>query len=293
MRQWVVLLLVLTLIAVSGRLAPSQEGVQEEKPEAVSLLGEELYATPAEPEEVKRMWESAKRAREELRQNPDDIDVLLQFGQKIFDLWRFNEALKVYSDAVKIAPDNYLPYQRRGRCYLSLRKFGAAIKEFDAAKELMPSYFDNWYYLGLAFYFYGDLKAAETAFRRGIQHGEVDDYTVAGSFWLYHCFRRQGKENEAAGVLDHIREGMMLEQHLIEADILLFYKGEKSEEELVSRAEEWELYEPLVYYGLGRWSLYNGDAAKADDYFTKARDNNLWPHLGYIAAEVELAGRQQ
>ena len=48
---------------------------------------------------------------------------------------------------------------------------------------------------------------------------------------------------------------------------------------------------PVIYHGFGCLHLYGGDSAKAHQYFTSARENRFWPALGYIAAEVELAGR--
>ena len=44
-----------------------------------------------------------------------------------------------------------------------------------------------------------------------------------------------------------------------------------------------------VGYGLGNWHFYNGDRARAEEYFRRIVAGKYWPAFGFIASEAELA----
>ena len=75
-------------------------------------------------------------------------------------------------------------------------------------------------------------------------------------------------------------------------DRLLFYQGKKQESELVNLEKATDLEIATVGYGLGNWHLYNGNRAKAEEYFRRIVSGRYWPAFGFIAAETELARRK-
>ena len=44
-----------------------------------------------------------------------------------------------------------------------------------------------------------------------------------------------------------------------------------------------------VAYGVGNWYLYNGEPAKAQEYFSRIVKGHVWVTWGFIGAETEVA----
>ena len=82
---------------------------------------------------------------------------------------------------------------------------------------------------------------------------------------------------------------MKVEENKSYYDRLLFYKGLKPESELVNLEKASDLEIATVGYGLGNWHLYNGNKAKAEEFFRRIVSGKYWPAFGFIAAEAELA----
>lgn len=114
---------------------------------------------------------------------------------------------------------------------------------------------------------------------------------VATSHWLYMTLRRLGRENEAAAVLEPIREGMDVIENRDYHRLLLLYRGELTPEALLADAAD--SGNPVGYatvgYGVGNWHLYNGRRAEAVELFRRVIAGGSWASFGSIAAEAELA----
>ena len=48
------------------------------------------------------------------------------------------------------------------------------------------------------------------------------------------------------------------------------------------------MVEVTLAYGIGNWYLYNGNAAKAREYFQRAVQSKAWAAFGFICAEKDL-----
>jgi tetratricopeptide (TPR) repeat protein len=103
-------------------------------------------------------------------------------------------------------------------------------------------------------------------------------------------YLRAGRKDEASRVLSRVEAERELEGGAsIYQTRLLFYKGVKTEAEVVSRMTD-ALSEATLSYGLGNWYLYHeGDAEKARKYFERALATDAWTSLGFIASELDLA----
>jgi hypothetical protein len=49
-----------------------------------------------------------------------------------------------------------------------------------------------------------------------------------------------------------------------------------------------ELPFDTVTYGIGNWYLYNGDTAKAQEYFRRVLRGHVWITWGFVGSETEL-----
>ncbi len=289
------LLTVLFLIGFLGCLSLFtatciQETTEEnlEKPEIISLLGKEHFAHPAEGEALVQLKTDLADAWAALQAKPDDPENVIMYGRRLAYLWRYHEAIDVYSGGIKNFPDLPMLYRHRGHRYISIRKFDKAVQDLSKAAELNSQDFDIWYHLGLAFFLKGDFEKALTAYESCLGVSEDDESKVAVSHWMYMTLRRLERLDDALEVLNNIITGLDVEENQSYYDLLNFYKGQKSVEDIFNIEEATNLALATIGYGIGCWYLYNNDEATAKTYFEKIVETKHWPGFGFIAAEAEL-----
>jgi tetratricopeptide (TPR) repeat protein len=275
-------LLCFTFVSAQAQSAPDKE---ERKPEITSLLGAKYYAQNDDKGDV-------QAAEVKLAGDPKNVDLIIALGRAQAQVWRYHDAIETYARGMKIAPDNAMLYRHRGHRYISTRQFDKAVKDMKRAAQLNDQDFDIWYHLGLAHYLKGEFASAAEAYRRCLAVAEKaakDDSIIAVSDWLYMTYRRMKKDAEAAKILERITPQMKVAENKSYFDRLLFYKGLKTEAELVNLEKATDLEIATLGYGLGNWHLYNGNQARAEEYFRKIVSGKYWPAFGFIAAETELA----
>jgi tetratricopeptide (TPR) repeat protein len=229
------------------------------------------------------------------------VELIIALGRAQAGVWRYNDAIETYTSGIKIASNDAMLYRHRGHRYISIRQFSKAVSDLKRASELKADDFDIWYHLGLAHYLKGEYAKAASAYEQCYAVAEKnravvevskegrDDSLIAISDWLYMTYRRMKKDANAAKVLDKITPQMQVKENKSYYDRLLFYKGLKKEEELVNVEKATDLEIATVGYGVGNWHFYNGNHAKAEEYFRKIVAGKYWPAFGFIAAEAELA----
>jgi tetratricopeptide (TPR) repeat protein len=282
---WLTFLLILLGSSLLAQTAPPGQ------PEIVSLLGVKHYALPDEKGEV-------AAAEQKLAADPKNIELIIALGRAQGSIWRFHEAIATYTRGLALAPDNPALYRHRGHRYISTRQFDKAVADLERAAQLFTRDspvslgFDIWYHLGLAHYLKGEFAKAAAAYERCRQFAERDDSIVAVSDWLYMSYRRLKKDAEAQQVLARITPQMEIKENRSYFDRLLFYKGLKPEAELINFEKATDLEIATVSYGIGNWHLYQGNAAKAQEYFRRIVGGKAWSAFGFIAAEAELARKR-
>jgi tetratricopeptide (TPR) repeat protein len=278
----------------SGPPAPAARQAQGRgEPEAVSLLGRPLFRAPAAGEALAKLEGALQEAAKTYAADPASVDNVVLYGRALAALWRYNAAIDVYSQAIAAHPDNAVLYRHRGHRYISVRKLDAAVTDLARAAELRSDDFDIWYHLGLAHFLKGEFALAEPAYRMCLEAAKDEGSVIAVANWLYHTLRRQSQTAEAAKVLGVVREGMDPGENAAYYDLLLFFRGLKTEAELEKAAGRSDLDLATIGYGLGCWHLAGGAADKAFALFERVLAIPYWPAFGYIAAEAEVqrAGR--
>ena len=281
------------LLSIASSVRPLEAKLLQEeekmKPEVISLLGKKLYAMPATGEDLRKLHGDLEKAMIKLECDPENPENIIMYGRCLAYLWRYHEAIDVYTRGIKIFPDHAMLYRHRGHRYISVRRFNKAVEDLTKASQLNARDFDIWYHLGLAHYLRGEFEDALEAYRSCLQNAEDDDAKIAVSNWLYMTLRRLDKREEAAAILEAISEGMKVVENQSYFDLLLFYKGIKPEKEITEAAESSELNLATVGYGIGCWYFTSNKKDKAVQYFGKIVETRHWPAFGFIAAEAELA----
>ena len=145
-----------------------------------------------------------------------------------------------------------------------------------------------WYHLGLVRYVQGDFERALDAWRACLEVAKNPDMDVATRQWLYLTLRRLARDAEAAEVLAPVRFDLnILENHAYHK-LLLMERGEIPAASLLAAQGAGDLDPATLGYGIGAWSLVQGDSEEALRMFRHVVETGPWSAFGAIAAEADL-----
>lgn len=277
--------------------------------EAISLLGQPLYA-PSMPEERRAELEAnLAQAEAAWEHAPEDADSIIWLGRRLAYLARYRDAIEIFTRGILMHPADARMYRHRGHRYITVREFDNAIRDLERAAELVRGQPDEiepdgapnaygiptstlqgniWYHLALAHYLKHDFTSALPAWLEARSLATNDDMLVATSDWLWMTYRRLGRAADAAAVLEPIRADMRILENDAYHRRLLMYRGEIPPDSLLDVETDDAVQIATYGYGVGNWYLVNGDEARAEAAFKKVVDSANWAAFGYIAAEAEL-----
>jgi len=259
------------------------------KLEIISLLGRPLYSTPAAGEDLAKLEKDLADALARRKARPNDPETLILHGRRLAALWRYTEAIDVYTDGIMRWSDNALLFRHRGHRFISIREFEKAILDLVKARTLKEDDFDILYHLGLAFYLEGRFEMALPVYEACLAAAAGDEGSVtAVSHWLYMTLRRLGQDDEAAALLEGITPEMQVGENISYLNLLLFYKGLKSEQDILDLMGSSPLDAATLGNGLAVWRLVNGRESEALELMEKIVGLDYWPAFGFIAVEAEL-----
>ncbi|MGD8699836.1 MAG: hypothetical protein PVJ43_11125 [Gemmatimonadales bacterium] len=290
---------------------PATAAVLPPNAQAMSLLGDTLYA-PELPADVSADRQAQRaEARADYEADPTDADAIIWYGRRTAYLGDYRTAIAIYSEGIERHPDDPRLYRHRGHRYISVRQFDAAIADLERAAQLIAGREDEiepdgmpnarniptstlhsniWYHLGLAYYLQDDLETALRAYRDCLKVSHNPDMQVATSHWLYMTLRRLEREAEAEAVLEPIHAEMDIIENSSYHRLLLMYKGELTAAGLLDEAEAaGGLENATLGYGIGNWHAYNGRPKQAESIFRTILKGQQWAAFGYIAAEADVA----
>ncbi|MGD9344811.1 MAG: tetratricopeptide repeat protein [Candidatus Aminicenantes bacterium] len=272
--------------------------------QAISLIGEPLYASKPSESTLAKL-EEAKKSYDA---DPDTAENIIWLGRRTAYAGDYREAICIYTEGISKFRDDARFYRHRGHRYISIREFERAAQDFERAVTLIDGKEDRiepdgmpnamnipvstlhtniWYHLGLAYYLKGDLENALRVYRKGIEASTNDDMLVATTHWLYMTLRLLGKEKDAEISLKSIHKDMNIIENEAYYRLCLFYKKELALEEIAGD-EFSEIMNDAAAYGIGNWFLYNGQKDKAKQIFERILDDTTWASFGYIAAEADM-----
>lgn len=299
-------------LAVCGlALALSGQPVfaQQAKPEATSLSGKPLLVPPTIPNKQKLDADLAQ-AEKTLAANPTDAEAIIWVGRRLGYLWRFNDAIAMFTKGIALYPDNPKFYRHRGHRYITIRQFARAQADFEKAAQLVKGrpdeiepdgapnpagkprstlQFNIWYHLGLAYYLQGNYAKAYDAYVECMKVSNNDDSVTATSDWMWMTLMRLDRKADAAKVLERITPKMDILENTSYHRRLLMYKGLDKPEALLDTAKADDTTIATQGYGVGNYYYVTGNAAKAREVFQKVTSGGGWNAFGYIAAEADLA----
>ncbi len=276
----------------------------------VALVGTVGSVTPATSHEqpATTQLQQLKEAEAALAASPDSADALIWVGRRQAYLARYDDAIATFTRGIETFPSDARFYRHRGHRYITTRQFPKAIADFEKAvaltrgkpDEVEPDGQPNargiptstlqtniWYHLGLAHYLTGNFEAAARAYDEDLKINPNDDNLVAVTHWAYMTARRLGRDAEAKRLLEPIRKDLNVIENGSYHRLLLMYKGEVPEAEIMKTVDA-GLELVTTGYGVGNWHFYNGRVEEARAIWKKILDTDQKAAFGYIAAEAEL-----
>src|SRR5687768_9468825 len=179
-------------------------GAAQQQPEATSLAGKPLFRISL-PDQQK-LEANLAQAEKDLAANPKSADAIIWTGRRLGYLWRYRDAIQMFSRGIAEHPNDPRMYRHRGHRFITVREFDNAIKDFDKAVSLIKGQpdeiepdgqpnpagkprstlqFNIWYHLALAHYLKGDFEKALTAYNECMKVSDNDDSIAATSDWLW------------------------------------------------------------------------------------------------------------
>jgi tetratricopeptide (TPR) repeat protein len=299
--------LVLAIAAVMTALTVTT-GAQTGKPEATSLSGKPLFVPATIPNKQKLDADLAQ-AEKALAAKPTDAEAIIWVGRRLGYLWRYNDAITMFTKGIALYPDNPKFYRHRGHRYLSVRQFAKAQADFEKAAQLIRGkpdeiepdgapnpagkprstlQFNIWYHLALSHYLQGDYARAYDAWLECMKVSNNDDSIVATSDWMWMTLMRLTRKAEAAKVLERITPKMDILENTAYHRRLLMYKGLEKPEALLDTTTPDPTQIATQGYGVANYYFVTGNTAKAREVFEKIVAGAGWNAFGFIAAEADL-----
>jgi len=263
----------------------------------INLSTKEFAAGMATAEEQVRLYPLADvtsptvdELNAEIAENPTDPELYLKKGIALSRATlHHQQAIDVFSEGLAIDPFHAMLYRWRGHKHLNLREFHAGRADLELSSRLDPTNWDTWYHLGLGNYLVQDFERAEAAYRQCWNLTDSDDKRVAIADWLYMTLMRQGKKDEALGILNFVTPETDAGPNDAYFQRLLMYKGIGSPEELLAGADKAGVNYVTLGYGLGNHFFCAGDTERAIEIWQSVLDGEYWSAFGYVASENELA----
>ncbi|MEM9671338.1 MAG: tetratricopeptide repeat protein [Bacteroidota bacterium] len=285
--------------------------------EAVSLLGDTLYAMDLSPERQAQYDSALQAAQQEYEQLPDSVDNIVWVGRRLGYLSRYQDAIDTFTEGIKKFPDSPELYRHRGHRYITTRQFDKAIADLQKSVELLENQpiiiepdgipipvppeqeptslqFNVFYHLGLAHYLKGDYGKAAEAYQQCLEYCDDSDEVVATVDWLYMTYRRLGEDEVAERLLADVEQEMNIVANEGYFERLLMYKGMLEPDSLLQIPEtaspdDRALQLATKGYGVANYYLNQGDSTGGVEMMEDIVDGRYWAAFGYIAAEADLA----
>ena len=245
------------------------------------------------------------RARNAWERHPENVDSIIWYGRRIAYTGAFDEAVAIYTDGLRIHPNDARLLRHRGHRYISLRNFSAAIADLTRARELVNGRPDEVepdgqpnvrgiptstlhsnirYHLALAHFVTGDFPQAVVAWDEDAKLSPNLDHRVAATYWWVLSLAQLHQWNEVQGALAPIRGDWDIIENQSYHRLLLWMKGELADS-LIYGENATPLERQTIGNGMAHWYLARGHAAAAELKLREVLALGPAASFGYIAAE--------
>ncbi|MCE1246708.1 MAG: tetratricopeptide repeat protein [Firmicutes bacterium] len=146
--------------------------------------------------------EAEKKLKKALKAEPGNFNVHDGMSMLYYESHRFDNSIECCTKAIKIAKDTDMYEQlcpttvlvRRGACYLNLKKYDDAIKDFDEVIRIKPDFAFVYYDRGRAYFGKGDWDKAEADFNTSLKLDKEQRFKSISEDYLKQIAEKKGKQ---------------------------------------------------------------------------------------------------
>ena len=227
------------------------------------------------------------RAERALAADPRNVQRFIDLGVAQAGARQMREAVRTFTRALAVAPNDPMLLRWRGHRHLSVREFDRAMADLTRGYGLDSTNYGILYHLGVLRFVRGDFNAAADAFARAQPRAPDAGERAGATDWLWMSLQRAGRAAEADAML--ARHPDSLATTVAYAKRLRLYRGEIGPDALFTPSDTSDIDVATLAYGLGDWYMVKGDTARARAQFERSVKSGGWPAFGFIASEAELA----
>ncbi len=273
------------------------------------VLGTGAFAWPAPIEAQTGADAPLASARAAWERHPEDLDSIIWYGRRIGYTGAFQEAVDIYTNGLRIHPNEPHLLRHRGHRYISLRRFPWAIADLEQARAIVAGTPDEVepdgqpnargiptsslhsnirYHLALAYFVTGEYGRALPVWAEDVKLARNVDTRVASTYWWVLTLAHLGRHAEAKAALAEVRADWDVIENGSYHRLLLWMKGELAESALLVGNPS-PLERQTVGNGIGQWHAANGRPGEARRAWEAVLATGPSASFGFIAAEQGLA----
>lgn len=229
----------------------------------------------------------------QLEKDPENAKLWYDLGKLHFES-DFQTARECFSRAIALDPFNGEYVFSRGWKALSADCYEEAMADFQLAIRLAPVDGFKWHYLANSYFFLGNYeKAAENYFKAIEMHKKTGtDLIPPAVDWIWMCYQRLGKKEEAKQVLaDYITPDMPVDDSdFVYKKRVLLYAGYTSLDDFVADINQEDSIDVITenYAASSYCNFILGDKKRAMEFVDKALAVPEGHHaFGYKLAKLD------
>lgn len=248
------------------------------------------------------------RATRAWERHPTDPDSIIWYGRRVGYTGDFAKAVEIYTEGIRLHPNDARLYRHRGHRYISLRDFDRATTDLETARALVAGTTDVVepdgqpnargiptstlhsnirYHLALAYYLRGSFRAAEPVWNEDVRLATNLDQRVAATYWWVLTMARMGISAGATRALSEVRADWEIIENGSYHRLLLWMRGDLPLDQLLPSGAT-ALEQATIWNGVGQWHLASGRIPEARAAFRRALAPGPSASFGAIAAETAL-----
>ena len=305
--MWPAFFLLLTGCPMSPNSSSVTIAEPEKNGEAISFLGETFFCPEVDSTTFFHQDSLLQEAYAIYQTDTNDLNSIIWYGRRLASMYRFREAIAIFSAGIGHHPDAPELYRHRGQMYIITRHPDPAIADFQKAANLssdrmietepdaMPNKldlpltnlrFNIYYHLGLAWYLKGDYLKAVEAFSACVPFAINPDLKVAETYWLYLSFQNMGEDVSAVSLLSPIDPNVEIIENDAYLRSLLMFRSSMDADDLTDSILD-AASDPIELFGIANWYTWKNKLSDASTIRRKILSSTDWTNPGYIAAEAD------
>jgi tetratricopeptide (TPR) repeat protein len=245
-------------------------------------------------------------ARAAWERHPANVDSIVWYGRRVGYTGDFAAAVAIYTEGLRLHPDEPHLLRHRGHRYLSLRDFAAAIADLERAREVTSGRPDEVepdgqpnargiptstlhsnirYHLALGHFLQGNFGQAASLWEEDAKLAANLDQRVAATLWWVLSLARMQDFGAVRAALAPVRADWDIIENGSYHQLLLWMKREVTDAALLDQMKS-PIERQTIGNGMAQWHFAAGRRGPAESSVRGVLSTGPSASFGYLAAEV-------